>query len=743
MLFLLLATIAANAATAASTAQEQPQARPNVLLWMLDDVGYAQLSSYGGLVATPNIDRIAQRGLRYTNYHTAPICSASRAAILSGRNPHTVHIGGHAVAPRPYPGYDGQIPRSAGSIAANLRLAGYRTYALGKWDHIPTGEATPAGPFYHWPTGQGFDRFYGFLAADADNWNPTLIRGVEAIDAPTGTYHLDNLLADQAIAMIDSRDSSSQRAPFFMYWATGTAHAPHHAPQSWIDRYHGKFDMGWDKARAAILEKQIKNGDFPPGTELAPRPEGMPAWDSLDADAKKIYARQMEVFAAALSHADEQFGRIVDALEARGELDNTMIIITSDNGASAEGIYHGLYNEALLGSARQASVAENMRYYDRWGGPETYPHYSFGWAVAGNTPFRYYKQTAHEGGIHVPLVVSWPGGIAKAGESRNEFVYVADIAPTILQATGVELAATVNNVKQQPMDGRSFADTFADTFADRSAHHKRSQYFEMYGNKGLWSDVWSIVTTHRTKTWDTMDSSPVDEPWELYDLDNDPGQVHDLAGRFPDKVAELGGIFEDQARRYHVNPIGNLSDGAAESMRRAREAFQRRGGRWQFSGPVGNIPPQVGPPVAALGYTMTAELTLPDDGASGPVFAVGGQLGGVGLYLDEGKPTVIVNSLGGDSKHLASATRLPAGNVSLELVFTNVQGSADHDVSIRAGGKVLSEGRIQQQMPVTFGLSETFEVGVDHGSPLLKGAQPGKPFAGSIHQVVFDFSSAR
>ncbi len=732
----LVTTAPASVVKADTLADGLAQERPNVLLWMLDDVGYGQLSSYGGLVDTPNIDRIAKRGLRFTNYHTAPICSASRAAILSGRNPHSVHLGGHAVAPRPFPGYDGKIPRSAGSIAANLKLGGYLTFALGKWDHIPSDEASPAGPFYHWPTGQGFDRFFGFLSADADNWNPTLVRGVEATSAPGTPYHLDRLLADEAIGMIASRDARSQRAPFFMYWATGTAHAPHHAPQSWIDRYRGKFDMGWDRAREKILAAQIAQGDFPAGVELAPRPEGMPPWDSLDAESRKLYARQMEAFAAALSHADQQFGRILDALEARGELDNTMVIITSDNGASAEGVYHGLYNEALLGSGMQASVSDNMRFYQRWGGPETYPHYSFGWAVAGNTPFRYYKQTAHEGGIRVPLVVSWPRGIKQGDESRAGFTYVADIAPTVLEITGVGLAATINEVEQQPMDGQSFASMFAKD----SPETRRTQYFEMYGNKSLWSEGWSIVTTHRTKTWDTMDSSPIDEPWELYDLSRDPGQVHNLAAKYPARVRELNQRFDAQALRYNVHPVGNLSEGAAESMRRARAAFKERDGKWQFRGPVGNIPPGAGPPVTALSYRMRAELSLPEAGVTGPVFVSGGQLGGAGLYLVEGKPTVILNSLDGESRQLAAAQALQQGDVLLELSFSNTPGSADHLIEISANGELLAKGHLDYAMPVTFGLSETFAVGVDHGSPLLPGSAPGITFPGMIHHLLFDFS---
>ncbi|MCB2060011.1 MAG: arylsulfatase [Novosphingobium sp.] len=718
--------------------QRQEQ-RPNVLVWMLDDVGFAQLSCFGGLVATPNIDRVAAMGLRYSNYHTAPICSAARASLLSGRMPHSVNIGSHAAVARPFPGYNGQIPASAGSIADNLHQAGYATFALGKWDHLLAEESTLAGPFDQWPAGQGFDRFYGFLAADADNWNPTLIRDLSPVTKPDDPdYHLNDDLADQAISMIRSRDARNPSRPFFMYWATGTAHAPHHAPQEWIDRYKGKFDMGWDKAREAILKQQKAEGLVPEQTKLGPRPEGMPAWNRLSAEQKTLFARQMEVFAASLSHADEQFGRILDALEASGELENTIVVVTSDNGASAEGALNGLFSEALLGSGKQPSLAENMEFYDRWGGPETYPHYSFGWAVAGDTPFRYFKQTTHEGGTHVPLVVAWPKGIAARGERRAQFVHVADIAPTILDAAGVPLAETVNNVKQQPMEGISFTYSFA---APEAPTRKSAQYFEMFGNKGLWSDDWLLVTTHRTKPWDMTTATPPNEPWELYDLAKDPGETSDLAKRNPERVASMDRAFAEQAERYNVNPIGNVSEGTLETMRKAREEFSRRGGKWRFEGPVSNIPGTVAPPISALSFTMTAALDLPDNSVTGPVFANGGHLGGMGLYLRDGKPVVILTTIKGETTEIAAGEALPAGQSTLSLTFTNARGSDEHRVTISANDKTLAHDTVSFAMPVSFGIFESFGVGIDYGSALLPGAKAGVPFAGTIGEVVFDFSA--
>ena len=718
------------------------RARPNVLVWMIDDVGFAQLSSYGGLVSTPNIDRIARLGLRYTNYHTAPICSASRAAFLTGRNPHSVHVGGHATAARDLPGYDAKIPASDGTIAANLHQAGYATFALGKWDHLPSEESSPAGPFNHWPTGQGFDHFYGFLTADVDNWNPTLFRDLTAVAKPAEpAYHLSADLADQAIALIRSRDVKNPRRPFFLYWATGAAHAPHHAPREWIDRYRGRFDMGWDEAREIILKAQKAQGLVQRDAQLAPRPAGLPTWSSLSPQQRKLYARQMEVFAASLSYADAQFARILDALQASGELENTLIVITSDNGASAEGGPDGLYNEAEVTSGKTPGVADNMAFYDRWGGPETYPHYSYGWAVAGDTPYRYYKQTAHEGGTRVPLVIAWPRGIAARGELRNQFVYVDDLAPTILEATGVPLAATVNDVPQDPLEGQSITPSFAASGDPRGG---RPQYVELYGNKGLWWQGWSIVTTHRFRTWDFHVSRTFDEPWELYDLVQDPGQGHDLAATYPDRVAEMGRMFEEQARLHHVYPQFNLSDTVADSILKARMDFERRGGQWHYAGPVGNIPQSLAPPINSRSFKMTARLAMSRGDSTGPIFAYGGQLGGIGFYLKDGKPELILNTLKGDPTAVVAHDALGAGTARIELDFikgpTAMDGSAQYEVTIKADGRDLATQTVTYTMPFFFGISETFGVGVDEGSPVLAGYAAGTPFPGSISDVLFDFN---
>ncbi len=724
---------------AAAPAPQQQQ-RPNVLVWILDDVGFAQLSCFGGLVQTPNIDRVARMGLRYSNYHTAPVCSAARASFLTGRMPHAVGMGNHAATARPFPGYNGSVPPEAGTLADNLRAAGYATTALGKWDHLPNDEATPAGPYNHWPLGQGFEHFYGFLAADTDNWHPVLIKDQAPIPTPDQPgYHLNRDLADRAIATLQTRAATSPARPFFLYWATSTAHAPHHAPADWIARYRGKFDMGWDKAREAILKQEKAQGLVSKNAQLAQRPAMVPAWDSLTVVQKRLYSRQMEVFAGALSYADNQFGRILDELERTGELDNTLVVIVSDNGASAEGNQHGMYTEGMLSRGRGATMQENMRFFDQWGGPGTYPHYSMGWAVAGNTPFHYYKHSTHEGGTRVPLVMAWPKGIAARGELRSQFVHVSDMTPTIMEAASVPLASVVHNVAQVPMQGTSFAYSFNDAQAPT---RKGPQYVEMYGNKGLWADGWSIITTHRIEPWDITYMRPLNEAWELYNLTTDPGQNHDLAKQYPDRVARMDKLFSEQAERYHVNPIGNIGEGLAEMSRKAREDFIRRKGIWHYPGPVSNIAGPVGPPVTAMGFAMRARIDLPTSSVTGPVFAAGGKLGGIALYLKDGKPVFSLNTLEGDNTSISASEALPAGQSTIDLIFARPKDAAA-TVTVSSNGRDVAHGAIPLATIQALSAGEMFGVGFDNATSVLPGERIDMGFPGGISDVTFDFNPKR
>jgi Sulfatase len=451
----------------------------------------------------------------------------------------------------------------------------------------------------------------------------------------------------------------------------------------------------------------------------------------------------MEVFAAALSYADAQFGRILDALQASGEFENTLVIITSDNGASAEGGPDGLYNEAEVTSPQLPDVAKNMAFYDDWGGPRTYPHYSYGWAVAGDTPFRYYKQTTHEGGTRVPLVIAWQRGIAARGELRNQFVHVSDIAPTILDAVAVAPARTINDVVQSAMEGQSVKESFLAAGDPRAG---RAQYVELYGNKGLWWQGWLIVTNHRFKTWDWHTSKTFDEPWELYDLVSDPGQNHNLAAQQTQRVKKMSGMFDEQARRFHVCPIHNLSDSYADSFVKARANFESRGGKWRYAGAVGNIPQALAPPVNSRSFTMTANLDLPTSDITGPVFAYGGQLGGMGFYLKDGKPMFIMNALSGQSVLVAAPEGLDAGATKIQLVVEKgavaQDGTAEYHIIIKSTSHTFAEATVHFAIPAFFGIGEVFGVGTDDGSAVLANYSAGTPLPARISSVLFDFSFA-
>lgn len=723
-----------DAASTAAAAAPRGQAAPNILVWMLDDVGFAQLAAYGGLIATPNIDRMAAKGVRFSNYHTTPICSATRAAFLTGRNSHTVHMGGHPVFPSDAPGYDTRIPASAGTIAENLRQHGYATFALGKWDHLPLAEISPSGPQNYWPLQQGFDRFYGFLFSETNNYAPDLWRDNTPVNLPNDpSYHLNDDLADQAIQMIGTRDALARPRPFFMYLATGTAHAPHHAPQRWIARYRGKFDQGWDQARAQILKRQIALGAVAPNTPLAARPAGMAAWSSLAAEEKRLYARQMEVFAAALSHADEQFGRILDELDRRGELSNTVVVITSDNGASAEGGHSGTYNELLFATGQLPNARENLAYFDRWGGPETFPHYAFGWAVAGNTPFRQYKQTTYEGGTRVPLIIA-DLRHASNGSWRDGFAHVTDITPTLLDIAEVAPAARVNNTAQSQFDGVSFAARLSQA---ANAKSRSDQYFEVFGHRAYWSNDWKIVAPSRLDVWDITAPARLNSPWQLYDLKKDPTESEDLAARMPGKTAELAAGFAQAAERFHVNPITGQADSMAVLARRTAQDFAARKGRWNYAGPVSRIPKPFAPPIDSRSFTATADLELETPTSSAPVFVLGGRFGGIGLYLSQGIPTFMVRSLKGQAVTVRAHETLGQGRQMLTLSVDRQIGEGKSRVSLRSGERLLVSEDILLEVPAV--VPETFDVGRDDATALSAEYRANADFPGKLYGLQFQF----
>jgi len=533
-----------------------PAGTPNVIIFLLDDTGFGHIGSFGGLIDTPNIDRLAENGLRYNNFHTTALCSPSRATIMAGRNHHRIGLGSHSLTAMGFPGYNAFPPESAKSVAKHVQKAGFVNYAIGKWDHTPLYEVSESGPFDRWPSGEGFDHFYGFMAADADNYRSLLWRDHSPIEDWEGKpgYHLSTAMADEASRNITSHVSVSPDKPFMLFWAPVAMHSPHQAPQEYIDRYKGKFDMGWDGARKVIHKKQLEMGVIPRGTKLTTRTADIPAWDSLPPEEQKLYARQMEVFAAMLTHVDEQIGRILKTLERTGQLDNTLIFVTADNGSSGEGGLTGSFNETYVLNGLQTPLDANLSHYDDWGGPSTYPHFHAGWALAGNTPFQYFKQIVHRGGIQDALVVHWPAGIKAKGEVRNQYHHITDIGATILDVTNTPFLKEIDGHEQMDLDGVSMAYSF--DAPDAPTQHPE-QYYELFGNRALYKDGWKAVTIHAGRMpWNLNRTAPFEnDVWELYNLNEDFSEAVNLADQNPEKLEELKARWEELAWENNVFPL--------------------------------------------------------------------------------------------------------------------------------------------------------------------------------------------
>ena len=712
-----------------------PENAPNILIWLIDDAGYASVSAFGGLIDTPNIDRVAKMGLLYTNFHATPICSSSRTALLTGRNPHAAGMGGHAGGPAGFPGYYGKVHASAGSLAKILRANGYTTYAAGKWDQLPQEDTSIAGPFDQWPSGQGFDHFYGFLNAETNNFQPALWEDHAPVEPHVGRadYHLSTDMADKAIYWVTGHASAAPKRPFFLYWATGAVHSPHHAPKAYIEKYRGRFDMGWDKAREVILARQKKKGIVPTHAQLPTRPAELAAWDSLSDADKRMAARQMEVYAAQLEHADHEFGRILDTLQRSGQMENTLVIVTADNGASSEGSPTGTFNDYRAMSRTPTSTEANLTYYDDWGGPKTHPHYNTAWALAVNTPFNYYKQTTRGGGVNVPMVIAWPKAITAKGGTRGQFYYLNDIAPTILDVAGIAPPAEMDGVKQQPLDGVSMAGTFASASAPAN---KQVQYFEMWGNRAIYAHGWKANATAYRSPWAVKE--PVDvanAKWELYDLNRDFNERVDLAEKQPDKLKEMVALFDQEARKYNVYPLRPDFRRVVEVQERV---FQDHQGRFVYYPPGGQrIPYHASAPIFGRSFTMTADVEIPATGAEGVIAAQSGLTGGFSLYAAKNKLVFAHNALGGGLFELASETPFAPGHATVKVNYVlNPDTSAA--VTLFINDKQVAGGGFAKTQMSTPGMSDIFDVGQDTGSAVSTSYTAPFPFTGTIDKVVVE-----
>lgn len=663
-----------------------PEGAPNVLLIVLDDVGFGHLGCYGGPIETPNLDRLAASGLRYNNFHTTALCSPSRGALLTGRNHHAIGLAAITEAATGFPGNYGSIPKSAATIAETLKQNGYSTVALGKWHLAPYTAYTAAGPFDRWPLGLGFEKFYGFLGGETDQWAPLLVHDNSFIDTPaTPGYHLTEDLVSQAIARIRDQRQANTGRPFFAYVALGANHAPLHAPREFIAKYHGKFDQGWDQAREDTLARQKQLGVVPQDVALSPRDPMIPAWADLNATQKQVYARLQEAYAGMLDHADHHLGRLFASLDELGVRDNTLIIVVSDNGASQEGLQDGVTNTDRYRNFNPETVEEMAGLLDQIGGPETDALYPMGWALAGNTPFKKWKQDTHLGGNTDPFIVSWPARIKDAGAIRPQYHHLVDVVPTILEAAGLPAPTSVNGVAQQALPGVSMLYSFADGAAKS---RKKVQYYEMLGSRAIWAEGWTAVAWHKK-------GEPFEnDKWELYHTDVDFAQNEDLAAQQPGRLKELIALWQEEAQANQVLPLDDRRYERAADPGRPVAALARQD--YTFYSGTSVLHPLAAPQLLGKDHTITAQVIIPESGAEGVLASFGGEFGGWSLFLQDGRLHYVHNYLKIAEYEVVSDEVVPTGPRALSVHFipTGANLKPDWftgDVVLAVDGKQVGE----------------------------------------------------
>jgi arylsulfatase len=678
--------------------------------------------------------------LRYNNMHVTALCSPTRAALLTGRNHHTNNTGAVQDVATAFPGNTGVRPASVAPLAEMLRLNGYNTAAFGKWHLTPLWETSISGPYTTWPTMSGFEKFYGFLGGETNQWAPLIYDGVTRVELPgTPNYHFMTDMTNQAVAWVRFQQTMTPDRPFFMYFAPGATHAPHHVPKQWADKYKGKFDAGWDRYREQALARQIKLGVVPPTTKLAPKPEFIKDWDKLSADEKRLFTRQMEVFAGFAEQTDHEVGRLVKAIEELGVLDNTLIIyIAGDNGASAEGGANGTSNELTFFNGVQQSVADQLKSLDQWGGPETYPHFAAGWAVAGNAPFAWSKQVASDyGGTKNGMVVHWPKGIKAKGELRAQWHHVVDIAPTVLEAAGLPFPTSVNGTTQKPFEGVSFAYTYNDA---KAKERSRTQYFEIAGNRAIYQDGWFARTIHRAP-WEQKPRATLDKDvWQLYDTRSDFSLATNIAAKNPAKLQELQALFVKEATKYSVFPIDDRSIERMDPGIAGRpDLMGTRTSLTLYPGMTGMME-NTFINVKGRSKTITAEVQIPAGGANGVILAQGGRFGGWSLYMQDGKPAYAYNWVGLERYTIAAANPLPPGKAVIRLDFAYDGGGRGQGgtATLLVDGSKAAEGRIAKTNAFIFSTDEGADVGADEDTPVTEAYVAGvkSRFSGTIEKVV-------
>jgi len=717
-----------------------PAGAPNVLLILLDDAGFGQFSAFGGGVPSPNLDKLAARGLRYTRFHTTALCSPTRAALLTGRDHHVAGTGVITELATGYDGYTGIIPRSAGTVSEILRQNGYATAWIGKNHNTPAWETSEVGPFDHWPSGLGFDYFYGFNSGDTSQFEPVLFENHNRVPRSSDpNYHISHDLADHAIAWVQREKEIDPTRPFFLYIAPSATHSPHMAPKEWIDKFKGQFDMGWDKYRELTLERQKKLGVVPANTKLTPRPASLPAWNSLDPDQKRLYARMMEIFAGFGAQIDFEMGRVLDAVAALPGADNTLIIyIMGDNGASAEGGLDGETNDLAAFNGVFEDWHSSLQHIDELGGPKYYNHFPAGWAWAMDAPLQWTKQVAsHFGGTRNPVIVSWPAKVADKGGVRTQFHHIVDVMPTILEAAGIRAPETLNGTPQKPIEGISMVYTFNDAHA---ADRRKSQIFELVSNRGMYQDGW-MASSMSFVPWAAKRAAydPDKAKWELYDIDQDFSQADDLSAKYPDKLKGLVDLWWAEAARHDILPLDWRSVERLSDQLTGRPSVAAGRNTFVYNTPLVALPEASAPDLKNKSFTITAEVEIPPN-AEGMIFTQGGITAGWGFYLQKGKLVGLHNYLGLERYRVVSTEDVPTGNVTVIFDFKYDGGGMGKGgvITLLADGKTIGVGRVEKTAGTKYSLYEGQDIGEDSGSPVDFTYTPPFPFTGKLHKVTVE-----
>jgi arylsulfatase A-like enzyme len=718
-----------------------PEGAPNVLIVILDDMGFGQSSAFGGPIHMPTVEALANDGLRYNEFHTTALCSPTRVALLTGRNHHMNNMGGITEIATAFPGNTGQRPNAIAPLAEMLRLNGYSTAAFGKSHETAAWETSVSGPTDRWPTRSGFDRFYGFIGGETNQWHPSIFKDMTPVEPPHDPhYHFMTDMTNQAIDWVRSEKSLTPDKPFFIYFAPGAVHAPLHVPKEWIEKYKGRFDQGWDKVREETLTRQKALGVVPPDTVLAPKPKEIKDWASLSDDEKRLFAREMEVFAGFGEYADTEIGRLVSAIDELGQLDNTLVFyIIGDNGASAEGGMNGLFNEATYFNQVPEHVADILKHIDELGGPSTYPHYAAGWAVAGDTPFTWTKQIASSyGGTRNGLVVHWPKGIESKNEVRSQWHHVIDVAPTVLDAAGLPEPKSVDGTPQIPIQGVSMVYSFDDSNAkDRHL----TQYFEIAGNRAIYHDGWLAGTIHRAP-WEYRPRAKLaDDVWELYDARSDFSLAHDVAALNPDKLKAMQDLFMHEAIANHVLPIDDRTIERFDPKTAGRpDLMAGRTSLTLYPGMSVNENSFIS--LKNVSHTITAEVDIPEGGVDGVILTQGGSFGGWSFYLKDGKPTYQYNFLGLSRYTVAADKPLPPGKATIQYEFLYDGGGLGKGGTGRifVNGEKVAEGRIDKTQCCIIALDENADVGRSNGTPVSNDYENPFAFTGTIDHVVVDLT---